>query len=105
MIKFLKRYFTETREKNETISGHKHNAHMYSSRFQKLLFNESALSRFEVLTNTLHKCKKDRPYCATHYQDIFTQYNDGFNFITGKEAHVTIPEGPTPVTPYTKANI
>ena len=32
IINFQKRYFIETFENNETNSGHKHNAHMYSSR-------------------------------------------------------------------------
>ena len=45
------------------------------------------------------------------YQDVFIQYNEGFNFTTGKasaefkDAHVTIPEGAPPITPHTKANI
>ena len=84
MIKFQKRYFIEALENNETNSGHKHNAHMYSSRFQKHLYDECALSGFEVLTKPLHKCNEDRPYYATQYQDIFIQYNEGFNFIAGK---------------------
>ena len=42
---------------------------------------------------------------------IFIQYNEGFNFITGKasgefkDTHVTVPEGAPPITLYTKANI
>ena len=39
MIKFQKRYFIETLENNETNSGHKHNAHLNSSRFQKHLYD------------------------------------------------------------------
>ena len=54
---------------------------MYSSRFQKHLYDESALSRFEFLTKPLYKCNEDRPYCATHLQDIFIQYREGFNFV------------------------
>ena len=73
MIKFQKRYFIETLKNNETNSGHKHNAHVYSSRFQKHSYDESTLSRFEVLTKLLHKCNEDRPYCATPYQNIFIQ--------------------------------
>ena len=46
--------FTETLENNETNSGHKHNAHMYSSRFQKHLYDESALSQFEVLKKPIY---------------------------------------------------
>ena len=53
---------------------------MYSSRFQKQLYDEFALSRFEVLKKTLHKCNEDRPYYATQYQDNFIQYEEGFNF-------------------------
>ena len=111
MINFQKRYFFETLENNETNSGHKHNAHMYSSRFQKHLYDESALSRFEVLTKPIHKCNEDRPYYATQYQHIFVQYKEGFNFVTGKasaefkDVHVTIPEGAPPLTPYAKADI
>ena len=111
MIKFQKRYFIKTLENNETNSDHKHNAHMYSSRFQKHLCDESALSRFEVLTKPLHKCNEDHPYYATKYQDIFIQYNESFNFITGKasaefkDTHLTDPQGAPPITPYTKANI
>ena len=55
MIKFQKRYFIETLENYETNSGHKHNAHMYSSRFQKDLYDESALtvvSRFSQNPST-----------------------------------------------------
>ena len=70
MIKFQKRYLVETLENNETNSGHKHMPHMYSSRFQKHLYDGSALSRFEVLTKPLHKCNEDRPYSAIQYQDI-----------------------------------
>ena len=61
MIKFQKRYFIEKLESNETNPGHKHNAHMYSSRVQKHLYDESALSRFEVLLKTLYNCNADRP--------------------------------------------
>ena len=84
---------------------------MYSSRFQKHLYDESAISRFEVLKKTLHKCNEDRQYYATHYQDIFVQNNEGFNFITGKtlaefkDTHVTVPEGAPPITTNTEANI
>ena len=81
MIKFQKRYFIETLKSNETNSGYKHNAHMNSSRFQNHLYDESALSRFEVLTKPLYKCNEDRPYYATQYQDIFIQNKEGFNFV------------------------
>ena len=113
-FKFLqnsKRYFIEKLEYNETNSGHKHTAHMYSSRFQKQLYGESAFSRIEVLTKPLQKCNEDRPYYATQNQDIFVQCIEGFNFLTGKasaefkDTHVTVPEGAPPITPYTKANI
>ena len=46
---------------------------MYSSRFKKHLYDESALSLFEVLTKALYKCNEDRPYYATQNQDIFIQ--------------------------------
>ena len=110
-IKFQKRYFIETLEINETNSGHKQNAHMYSSRFQKHLYDESALSRFEVLTKPIYKCNEDRPFYATQYQDIFIQYKEGFNFVSGKPScdfdntHITVPDGVPSLTPYTKANI
>ena len=46
MIKIQKRYFIQTLEKNETNSGQKHSAHMYSSRFRIHLYDESTRSRF-----------------------------------------------------------
>ena len=111
MIKFQKRYFVETLENNETNPGHKHMPHMYSSRFQKHLYDESALSRFEFITKPIYKCNEDHPYYATQYQVFFIQYREGFTFISGKTSpefdcvHVTIPEGPPSLTPYTKAGI
>ena len=84
---------------------------MYSSRFQEHLYDESALSRFEVLTKPIYICNKDRPYYATQYQDIFIQYQEGFYFVSGKtspdfdDIHITIPGGPPSLIPYTKANI
>ena len=113
MIKFQKRYFIETLSDIETNRSHQHNAHMYSSRLQKHLYDDSALSHFEVLTKPLNKCKEYRPYYATQYQVILsnTMNNEGFNFLTGKasaefkDVQVTIPEGAPPITPYTKANI
>ena len=47
-IKFQKRYYIEKLENNETNSGHKHNAHMYSSRFQNHFMSNphSLVSRF-----------------------------------------------------------
>ena len=113
MIKFQKRYFIETLENNETIRRHQHEAHMYSSRFQKHLYDESALSRFEVLTKPLFKCNEDKPYYATQYQDIFIQYTEGFNFASGTpssnfdDQHTIGPPfvKPPSVTPYTKARI
>ena len=86
-------------------------SHMYSSRFQKHLYDESALSIFEVLTKSLYKCIEDRPHYATQYQDIFIQYREGCNFVSGKlspdfdDMHVIVPEGQPSLTPYTKANI
>ena len=105
MIKFPKRYFIEALEYNETNSGHKHNAQIYSSCFQKRLYDESALSRFEVLTKPLYKCNEERPYYATQYQDIFIQYKESFNFVSGKPSpdfdntHITVPDGPPTLTP------
>ena len=55
MIKFQKRYFFETLGDNETNRSHQHNSYMYSSRFQKHFYDESALSRFEVLTKPSYK--------------------------------------------------
>ena len=69
---------------DETNPGHKHNAHMFSSRFQKHLYDEPAFSSFENLTKPLCKCNEDCLYYATQYQDILVQYQEGFNFITGK---------------------
>ena len=100
MIKFLKRYFIETLENNETNSGHNHMPHMYSSCFQKHLYDDSALSRFEVLTKPVYKCNFGRPYYATQYQDIFIQYKEGFNFVSGEpspdcdQTHITSLDGP-----------
>ena len=102
MIKFQKRYFIETFETNETNRGHQHNAHIHSSRFQKHLYDESALSRFEALKKPLKKRNEDHPCYATQYQDIFIQYNEGFNLVTGKasaelkDAHITILDGTSP---------
>ena len=54
MIIFQKRYFIKRLENNEASSGHKQMPHMYSSRFQKHLYDESALSGFEVLKKLLY---------------------------------------------------
>ena len=111
MIKFQKRYFIETLKINKTNSGHKQNAHMSSSHFQKQLYDESALPRFETITKPLCKCNEDRPYYATKNQDIFIQYKEGFNVISGtpspdfENTHITVPNGRPSSTPYTKANI
>ena len=111
MIKFEKLYFIETLENNETNSVHEHEPHMYSSRFQKHLYDESPLSRFEVLTKPIFKCNGDRPYYATQYQDVFIQYQEGFNFASGTPSsdfhnvHVISPNNSSPITPYTKAKI
>ena len=111
MIKFQKRYSIETLENNETNSGHKHNANMYSSRLQTHLYDESALFRFAVLTNLLYKCNEDRPYYATQYQDIFIQYKESFTFVSGTPSsdfdntNITIPDEPPSLTHYTKAKI
>ena len=84
---------------------------MYSSRFQKHLYNKPAPSRFEVLTKPRYKCNEDRPYYATQYQDNFIQYKEGFNFVSGKPSpdfdntHITVHDGPASLTPYTEANI
>ena len=83
MIKFQKRYFIEILENKETSSGYKHMPHIHSSRFQKHLYDESALSRFEVLTNSLYKCNEDRPYYATQYQNIL--YNTKKVLILSRE--------------------
>ena len=85
-----KRYFIETLENNETNSGHKHMPRMYPRHFQKHLYDESALSRFEVLTKPLYICNEDRPYYATQYQDIFIQYPEGFNFVPEKPPFLII---------------
>ena len=89
MIKFQKRFFIETLEKNETNSGHKHMPHMYSSRFQKHLYAKSALSRFELLTKPLYKSNEDRPYYAAQYQDISIQYREGF-FLSRENNRTTL---------------
>ena len=66
-------------------------------KFQKHLNDESALSRFEVRTKPIYKCNKDCPFYATQCQDIFIQYREGFNFVSGKLSlefdgiHLTVP--------------
>ena len=111
MIKFQKRYFVETLEDNENNSGHQHMPQMYASRFLKHLYDKRALSRFEVLTKPIYKCNEDRPYYATQYQDIFIQYREGFNFVSGKLSpefdgiHLIVLDGPPSLTPYARANI
>ena len=111
MVKFQKRNFFETLEDNDTNSGHRHNAHMYSGCLQKRLFYESTLPRFEFLTKPIHKCNQHRQYYVTKYQDIFVQYRECFNFVTGesstefKDVHLTIPEGAPSLTSYTKRYI
>ena len=78
---------------------------MYSRRFQEHLYDESALSRFEVLTKPIYICNKDHPYYATQYQDIFIQYQEGFYFVSRKtspdfdDIHITIPGGPPSLIP------
>ena len=111
MIKFRKRDFIETLENNETNAVHTQMPHMYSCRFQKHLYDCSARSLFEILTKPIYKCTEDRPYYATQYQDLLIQYNEGFNFVSGASSsenddiHIKTPEGPTSLTPYTKATI
>ena len=84
---------------------------MYSSRFQKHFYDESALSRFEVLIKRIFKCNEDRPYYATQIQDTFIQYQEGFNFASGTPSsdfdnvHIIGPNKSPPITPYTKAKI
>ena len=47
---------------------------------------------------------------ATQYPDIFIQYKEGFYFVSRKpspdfdKTHITVPDGPPSLTPYTKAN-
>ena len=45
---------------------------MYSDSVQDYLYDESALSRFEVITKPLYKCNEERSYYATQYQDILS---------------------------------
>ena len=45
MIKFQKRHFIVTLENKETNNVHEHEPQMFSSRFQKHLYDESAFSR------------------------------------------------------------
>ena len=79
--------------------------------FENIFFDESALSFFEVLTSPIHKCNEDRPDYATQYQDIFDQYQEGFNFVTSKasvefkDVHLTIPNGAPSLIPYIEADI
>ena len=89
MINFQNRYFIETLENKEFNSGHKHMPHLYSSRFQKHLYNESKFSRFEVLTKPLYKCNEDRPYYATQYQYIFIQNREGLT-LSRENRHPTL---------------
>ena len=85
--------------------------HMYSSSFQKHFYDESAFSGFEVLRKPLYNCNEDRQYYATQYQDMFIQYREVFNFVSGKPSpdfdciHIIFPKGTLSLTPYTQANI
>ena len=71
---------------------------MYADGFEGHLYNESPISRFEVITTTIYKCIEYRPF----------QYKENLNFITGKasedfiDVHVTIPNTAPSVTLYTK---
>ena len=84
---------------------------MYTRRFQDHPTDESALSRFEVLTKSIYKWNQDRPYYAEQFKDIFIQYHEGFDFLTGKDSeefrnvHKAIPNKAPSITPYTKADI
>ena len=68
------------------------NIFMINPLFLALMFSQSFL----------YKCNKDRPYYAT--QNLFFQYHEGFNFVTGKtsaeikDVHVTIPNGAPSIT-------
>ena len=48
-IELQKRYFIELLTNNETISWHQRNVHMYTSRFQQYLYEETILSRSKVI--------------------------------------------------------
>ena len=108
MIKFQKRYFIEILEDNENNSVHEHMLHMYSSRN---LYDESALSQFEVLTKPFFKCNEDRPYYVTQNRDIFIQYQEGFKLASGmpspefNDIHIMAPDKPPNLTTYTKTRI
>ena len=65
MINFQKRYYVETVTNNENNSAHQRNAQMYTSCFQDHLYDDYAISRFEVLTKPIYRCKEDHPYYAT----------------------------------------
>ena len=60
---------------------------MYDSHFQKHVYDESVLCRFEDLTKFFYKWNEYRPYYATQYPVIFIQHNERFNFVTGKASH------------------
>ena len=55
----------------ETKSAHHHNGHVYASRFQDYLYDETAHSRFELITKPLHKCNDESPYYTTQHRDVF----------------------------------
>ena len=62
-------------------------------------------------SQNLHNCNEDRPSYAPQYQDIFVQYQEGLNIITGKtsaklkDVHMTIPNWAPSITQYTNADI
>ena len=70
---------------------------MYRDSFQDHFYEKLALSCFDVVTKSLYKCKKDRPFNATKNQDIFFQNKEGFSFARGRPSsefnglHMTIP--------------
>ena len=111
MINFQQRYFIETFADNGANSGHQHNEQMCDSLFQNQLYNESALSRFEVLTKTIYKCNEDCPYYAGQYQDFFVQYYEGFFSLQVKhQKKIRIythnrPNKIHSITPYIEADI
>ena len=111
MIKFQKRYFVETLENNETnpVTTTCHTCFLAVFKNTFMMNLHSHVLRLSE--KPIYKCNEDRPCYATQYQNIFIQYREGFIFFSGKPSpefdgvHVTIPEGPPSLTPYTKAGI
>ena len=79
--------------------------------FKKIFMRNLHSHVLKYSQNPFLNVMKSGPRDATQYQDIFIQYREGFNFVSGNPSpdfdnkHVTFPDGPPFSTLYTKANI